>query len=122
MMLILSLPKDQQVAFKSDEVKLLISLMEGRLKYVLSHTSLKLLITFALAMHSGSSLFYPTIDLPPDAFGAHENPQSDKLVDLRTMEPQTATIVLAYFTRTGSELEYIADSSEAIQLNLSPFQ
>ena len=91
---------------------------------MMSHTSLKLelLITFALAMHSGASLFYPTVDLPPDAFGTHKNPQNDKLVDPRTMEPQTANIVLAYFTRTGPELEHFADSSQTIQVNALPFQ
>jgi hypothetical protein len=66
-------------------------------------------------------MFYPTVDLPPDSFGTRENPQSDKLVDPKTNVPRTATILLAYFTTTGSKVDFIG-KSEVTQLDFSPFR
>jgi hypothetical protein len=75
-------------------------------------------------MLAGAVLFYPTIDLPPDSFGTRGNFQSDKLVHPETLArvaPQSVTILLAYFTRVGSELDCISEGGETTTLDFVPF-
>lgn len=67
-------------------------------------------------------LLYPTMDLPPTAFGTPKNLQSDMLLDAKMGKLVQATIALTYFSRTGDTDDYIGDTSNKIQLQSAPFE
>jgi len=98
MLIVLQIPKDQDILLIAEATKMLIPLTNGCM------------------------LFYPTVELPPASFGTPENPYSDKLMDRKTSQQGHATIVLTYFTRVGDKLEYTGDMSNAVRLGFSPFE
>ena len=67
-------------------------------------------------------LLYPTVDIPPTAFGTPENRQNDMLVGRKTGTLAQAGVALAYFSRTGDTHDYIGDVSNKVQLDSVPFE
>jgi hypothetical protein len=71
---------------------------------------------------AGGMLLYPALDVPPDSFGTRENQQRSLLVNKETLQPQNATIMLAYFTRVGEEEKFSGvGPSNVVQLGTAPF-
>ena len=66
------------------------------------------------------------MNLPPASFGTRDNPYSSMLVDAVTSNPVIATILMAYFTRAGDQLEFktLGDHEivEKYQLDSTPFR
>lgn len=119
MILAVSLPKDQKVYFMATATKSLLPLHDGTRCMCLCMVNL--CSPSHIVMHAGCMIFYPTVDVPPDCFIAHENPRNDLLVFEKTHEPQKVKILLAYFTRTGSQLKHIGETTQTIKVDSTPF-
>ncbi|KIM78595.1 hypothetical protein PILCRDRAFT_824224 [Piloderma croceum F 1598] len=101
MITVMEIPGNQDILLKFDAAKLLIPLTKGAM------------------------LFYPTVDLPPTAFGTPGNRRSNKLVDRKTGKPGQATIIMAYFSRTGDTHDYIGNignTSSKVHFGSLPFE
>lgn len=72
-----------------------------------------------MAIPSGDVLFYPTVELPPTAFGTVENPESAMLLDRKTSTLGRAIILLTYFTKVGPDVP-VDDGTKVTQLDHAP--
>ncbi|KDR77228.1 hypothetical protein GALMADRAFT_139239 [Galerina marginata CBS 339.88] len=98
MIIVVAVPKNQEVYLKNTTLGILFALTERTM------------------------MLLPTVDYPPTAFGTLDDPLSSKLMDKKTSKPAQATIVLAYFTRTGDDLDYIGDIKDQIRVDGTPYQ
>lgn len=64
-------------------------------------------------------ILLPTVEFPPTSFGTRDNPYSNILVDTTTSDPVTANILMAYFTRAGTELAFTGDRDKFKQMKVN---
>jgi hypothetical protein len=69
---------------------------------------------------SGSAIVYPTVDLPPDAFGTRENRLGDKLIFEDGVDPERrkGVVFMTYLTRVEpGQLEYVGPRTNELHLD-----